>query len=79
MIHGLRRRYRNSVEWGWLPSSGGHKPAVRIQANPVALAAYGISLEQLRTALTQTSVNAAKGGTSTDRDRISKSTRMTNW
>jgi multidrug efflux pump len=41
--------------------SGGQKPAVRIQANPTALLSYGINLEDLRTAFTETSVNAAKG------------------
>ena len=41
--------------------SGGQKPAVRIQANPTALSSYGLNLEDLRTALTQTSVNQAKG------------------
>ena len=41
--------------------SGGQKPAVRIQANPTALSSYGISLEDVRTALQQTSVNQAKG------------------
>jgi multidrug efflux pump len=46
---------------GLVSISGGQKPAVRIQANPVALASYGIDLEALRTALTQTSINAAKG------------------
>ena len=46
---------------GLVSISGGQKPAVRIQANPVALASYGIDLESVRTALTQTSVNAAKG------------------
>jgi len=46
---------------GLVSISGGQKPAVRIQANPVALASYGITLEQLRTALVQTSVNSAKG------------------
>jgi len=46
---------------GLVSISGGQKPAVRIQANPAALSSYGISLEDLRTALTQTSVNAAKG------------------
>ena len=46
---------------GLVSISGGQKPAVRIQANPSALASYGITLEQLRTALLQTSVNAAKG------------------
>ncbi len=46
---------------GLVSISGGQKPAVRIQANPTALASYGIDLESLRTALTQNSVNAAKG------------------
>ena len=46
---------------GLVSISGGQKPAVRIDANPTALAAYGINLEDLRTALTGTSVNAAKG------------------
>ena len=46
---------------GLVSISGGQKPAVRIRANPVALSSYGINLEDLRTALTQTSVNAAKG------------------
>jgi len=36
---------------GLVSISGGQKPAVRIQANPVALASYGIDLESLRTAL----------------------------
>jgi multidrug efflux pump len=40
---------------------GGQKPAVRIQANPTQLSAYQISLEALRTALQQTSLNLAKG------------------
>ena len=46
---------------GLVSISGGQKPAVRIQANPAALSSYGINLEDLRTSLTQTSVNAAKG------------------
>jgi len=46
---------------GLVSISGGQKPAVRIQANPAQLASYGITLEQLRAALLQTSVNAAKG------------------
>jgi multidrug efflux pump len=46
---------------GLVSISGGQKPAVRIQANPVALSSYGLNLEDLRTALTQASVNAAKG------------------
>ena len=46
---------------GLVSISGGQKPAVRIQANPAQLEAYGIDMEALRTALTQASVNAAKG------------------
>jgi multidrug efflux pump len=46
---------------GLVSISGGQKPAVRIQANPMALSSYGLNLEDLRTSLTQTSVNQAKG------------------
>jgi multidrug efflux pump len=46
---------------GAVTISGGQKPAVRIQANPTQLASYGLSLEDLRTALTATSLDAAKG------------------
>jgi multidrug efflux pump len=46
---------------GLVTISGGQKPAVRIQANPTALSSYGFNLEDLRAALTQASVNAAKG------------------
>jgi multidrug efflux pump len=40
---------------------GGQKPAVRVQANPTALASYDLSLEDVRTALAATNVNQAKG------------------
>jgi multidrug efflux pump len=46
---------------GLVSISGGQKPAVRIQANPTQLSSYGLNLEDLRTALTATSVNQAKG------------------
>ncbi|MBV9403782.1 MAG: efflux RND transporter permease subunit, partial [Acidobacteriaceae bacterium] len=46
---------------GAVTISGGQKPAVRIQANPTQLAAYGLNLEDLHTAITTTSVDAAKG------------------
>jgi multidrug efflux pump len=46
---------------GLVSISGGQKPAVRIQANPTALAAYGINLEDVRNALVANSINAAKG------------------
>jgi len=46
---------------GLVSISGGQRPAVRIQANPTALASYGLSLEDLRTALSNANVNQAKG------------------
>jgi multidrug efflux pump len=46
---------------GLVTISGGQKPAVRIQANPTALASYDLSLEDLRTALGRANVNQAKG------------------
>src|SRR5689334_11679396 len=46
---------------GLVTISGGQRPAVRIQANPTALSAYGLSLEDLRISLSQANVNQAKG------------------
>ncbi len=46
---------------GLVSISGGQRPAVRVQANPTALASYGLSLESLRTALGSANVNQAKG------------------
>jgi len=46
---------------GLVSISGGQKPAVRIRVNPTALAAYGLGMEDLRTALNQTNINEAKG------------------
>jgi multidrug efflux pump len=46
---------------GAVTISGGQKPAVRIQINPTQLASYGLNLEDVRTALTTTSLDTAKG------------------
>ena len=46
---------------GMVSISGGQRPAVRVQANPTALASYGLSMESLRTALSSANVNQAKG------------------
>jgi multidrug efflux pump len=46
---------------GLVSISGGQRPAVRVQANPTALASYGLNLEALRTALSSANVNQAKG------------------
>jgi multidrug efflux pump len=45
---------------GLVSISGGQKPAVRIQANPTALASYGLSLEDIRSALAAANVDQAK-------------------
>jgi multidrug efflux pump len=46
---------------GLVKLSGGQRPAVRVQANPKALAAYGLSLEDLRGAIASANVNQPKG------------------
>jgi len=46
---------------GLVSISGGQKPAVRIRANPTALASYGLSLEDVRAALAVANVDQAKG------------------
>src|SRR2546430_11403883 len=46
---------------GLVSISGGQRPAVRIQANPTALAAYGMSLDDVRTAIANANTNQAKG------------------
>ncbi|HMK43278.1 MAG TPA: efflux RND transporter permease subunit, partial [Dissulfurispiraceae bacterium] len=47
---------------GLVSISGGQRPAVRIRANPKALAAYGLTLEDMRTVIGSVNVNQAKGG-----------------
>src|SRR5476651_511998 len=42
---------------GLVSISGGQRPAVRIQANPTVLASYGLTLEDLRTAIAAANVN----------------------
>ncbi|MBA4108597.1 MAG: multidrug transporter subunit MdtB [Leptothrix sp. (in: Bacteria)] len=46
---------------GLVSIAGGRRPAVRIQANPTALATAGISLDDLRTIIGNANVNQAKG------------------
>jgi multidrug efflux pump len=46
---------------GLVSISGGQRPAVRVQADPTALASYGISLEDVRAVLAQANVDQAKG------------------
>ncbi len=46
---------------GLVTLSGGQRPAVRVQVNPKAAAAQGLSLEEIRTAIAAANVNQAKG------------------
>ena len=46
---------------GLVSIGGGQRPAVRIRANPNALASYGLSLEDLRSAVTRNNLNGPKG------------------
>ena len=46
---------------GLVTLSGGQRPAVRVQVNPKALAATGIGLDEVRTAIGAANVNQAKG------------------
>jgi len=46
---------------GLVSLSGGARPAVRIQVNPQALAAYGLAIDDVRTTLGNVNVNTPKG------------------
>src|ERR1700726_3074039 len=46
---------------GLVSISGGHRPAVRIQADPRQLAAYGLNIDDLRTTIANANVNTPKG------------------
>lgn len=46
---------------GLVTIAGGQKPAMRIQANPQALAAYGLALADIRAAVVSANVNQPKG------------------
>jgi len=46
---------------GQVAISGGNRPAVRVQLNPRALAAYGLNIDDVRTTLSNQNVNTPKG------------------
>ena len=58
---------------GMASMAGGHRPALRIRANPLALAATAINFDDLRTAIVNLNVNMPKGGF--DGPRLSTSIR----
>src|SRR3989440_11230368 len=46
---------------GLVSINGGQRPAVRVRANPRALAAYGLNIDDLRTIIANSNVNTPKG------------------
>ena len=46
---------------GLVAISGGNQPAVRVEVNPMALASYGISIDNVRTQIANLNVNTPKG------------------
>jgi multidrug efflux pump len=46
---------------GLVTISGGERPAVRVQLNPQALAAYGLNIDDVRTTIGNLNVNTPKG------------------
>jgi len=46
---------------GLVSLAGGQRPAVRIQVNPTALASSGLSMDQIRAAISRANVNLPKG------------------
>jgi multidrug efflux pump len=46
---------------GVVSISGGQRPAVRVRANPQALAAYGLNIDDLRTTISNANQNTPKG------------------
>jgi len=57
----LARKISQLPGVGLVSLGGGQRPAVRIEANMHALAAYGLTLEDMRTAIAAANVNTAKG------------------
>ncbi|KEA53853.1 multidrug transporter [Mangrovibacter sp. MFB070] len=47
---------------GMVTLAGGHQPAIRVQMDPKALAAHGLTLEDVNTLINNSNVNGSKGG-----------------
>ncbi|KGL53674.1 efflux RND transporter permease subunit [Pantoea ananatis] len=47
---------------GMVTLAGGHQPAIRVQMNPQALAAHGLTLEDVNTLIGNSNVKGSKGG-----------------
>jgi len=57
----LAQKFSEVSGVGLVTIQGNQKPAVRVQVNPAAISALGLSLEDVRTILGQANVNAPKG------------------
>ncbi|WP_296126024.1 MdtB/MuxB family multidrug efflux RND transporter permease subunit [Pseudomonas sp. Ga0074129] len=57
----LAQKLAQTTGVGLVTLAGGQKPAVRLQVNPQALAAYGLNLSDVRTLITASNVNQPKG------------------
>ena len=57
----LAQKISQQTGVGLVTIAGGQRPAVRVEVNPTALAAYGLTLEAVRTAIGNANVNLAKG------------------
>jgi multidrug efflux pump len=59
---------------GKVTVQGNMRPAVRVRADPARLAAYGLSMEDVRTAIVAANVNGAKGGFDGPRQAVALAT-----
>ncbi|ARN79818.1 multidrug efflux RND transporter permease subunit [Methylocystis bryophila] len=57
----LAQKISQQAGVGQVAISGGNRPAVRVQLNPRALAAYGLNIDDVRTTLNNQNVNTPKG------------------
>ena len=71
---------------GLVSLAGGNEPAIRVEVNPQALAAYGISIDNVRTDIANLNVNSPKGSfsgpvqnyTINDNDQITDASQYNN-
>jgi len=63
----LAQQISRIVGVGQVSIQGERKPAIRVQADPLKLAAMGLSLEDLRNTIASATVNAPKGNIEDDR------------
>ncbi len=57
----LAQKISQQAGVGLVSVSGGNRPAIRVQLNPRALAAYGLNIDDIRTIIGNVNVNTPKG------------------